>query len=79
FEWPILAPGTDTALLEISLRRARGQTPAIEIKTGATTVVQYFEQGGQGRRYLDLSPLLKGTIEPGDFIQFTGLGAEWNS
>ena len=79
FEWPILAPGTDTALLEISLRRTRGQTPAIEIKTGATTVIQYFEQGGQGRRYLDLSPLLKGTIDPGDFIQFTGLGAEWNS
>ena len=79
FEWPILARGTDTALLEISLRRTRGQAPAIEIETGATTVIQYFEQGGQGRRYLDLSPLLKATIEPGDFIQFTSLGAEWNS
>ena len=78
-EWPTVRPGVDTALLEISLERTRGQNPAIKIDSAGVSLVQYFEQGGQGRRYLDLSPLLKSDIGPGDFIEFTSAGAAWNS
>ena len=79
FTWPTLAQGVDTALLEISLRRTHGQYPAIEINAGGVNIIQYFEQGGRGRRYLDLSPLLKVGIQPGQFIEFTSRGAQWNS
>ena len=79
FEWPVLTQGVDTALLEFSLQRTRGQIPAIEIDAGGVKLIQYFERGGRGRRYLDLSPLLKLNIEPGEFIEFSDLGAQWNS
>jgi LmbE family N-acetylglucosaminyl deacetylase len=78
FPWPAISSRADTALLEISLQGTRGQNPAIRIDAGGVNLVQYFEQGGQGRRYLDLSPLLQANLEPGYFIEFTGLGAEWN-
>ena len=79
FRWPAIAAGVDTALLEISLQRTSGQNPAIEVDVGGVTLIQYFEQGGRGRRYLDLSPLLKVDIEAGDFIDFSGRGTRWNS
>ncbi len=79
FRWPAIATAVDTVLLEISLQRTSGQNPAIEIDVGGVKLIQYFEQGGRGRRYLDLSPLLKGNIEPGDFIEFGSLGIQWKS
>ena len=79
FQWPAIAAGVDTVLLEISLQRTSGQNPAIEIDAGGVKLIQYFEQGGRGRRYLDLSPLLKVGIQPGQFIEFTSRGAQWNS
>ena len=69
FQWPAIATAVDTVLLEISLQRTSGQNPAIGIDAGGVKLIQYFEQGGRGRRYLDLSPVLKGNIEPGDFIE----------
>ena len=79
FQWPAIATAVDTVLLEISLQRTSGQNPAIGIDAGGVKLIQYFEQGGRGRRYLDLSPVLKGNIEPGDFIEFTSLGTQWKS
>lgn len=79
FEWPALNEDSDTAVLEFSLRETRGQYPAIQIDTGDSNTIQYFEQGGGGQRYLDVSPLLNSNLKAGDFIALTGLGTQWNT
>jgi len=78
FVWPATNPGADTALLEISVHSSRGNYPAIEVRAGGINTVQYFERGGKGLRYLDLSPFLNGSIEPGAYIELNGSGAKWN-
>ncbi len=79
FQWPDLATDVDTALLEFSLTSAEGQDPGIAIDGSGIQLLQYFEQGGQGRRYLDLSPLLQAGISPGSAVRFTSHGAHWGT
>ena len=79
FTWPSVDQDADTAFLEFFLLRSSGLYPAIEINAGGTSLNQYFEQGGQGRRYLDVSPLLQANLEPGEFVRVTGSGAAWYS
>lgn len=59
FSWPSLPENVDTAFLEFQIQAAATENPAITLAAGNTSLVQYFEQGGQGRRYLDVSPLLQ--------------------
>jgi len=78
FEWPVGMSGVDTALLEFRLQQASGQSPAIAVDANGVTVVQYFEQGGKGRRYLDISKLLEADIVPGELIELINRGAQWS-
>ena len=79
FEWPALPQSDDTAMLEFELSGTRGGDPAIEISYGSDTFIQYFEEGGAGVRYLDLTPLLHSNISEGDFVRMTAAGASWSA
>ena len=79
FQWPALPATDDTALLEFVLSETRGSDPAIEVSYGSESFIQYFEEGGSGVRYLDLTPLLRTNIASGDFVTMTAAGAAWSA
>lgn len=79
FSWPSLPENVDTAFLEFQIQAAATENPAITLAAGNTSLVQYFEQGGQGRRYLDVSPLLQDSnVQAGDFVRLFNEGASWD-
>ena len=51
-------------MLEFVVSATQGINPAIEISYGSASFLQYFEEGGAGKRYLDLTPLLQTGISP---------------
>ena len=61
-DWPELAPGTNTLFFELQVdvptRARRGVEPAVTMRRGEITRVQYFEPGAEGRRFLNLSDLI---------------------
>ncbi len=77
FSWPSISETGDTTFLEFSLSSSVGDNPAIEVSSGTTSFVQYFEDGGRGTRYLDLTPLLATGIEPGQRVSLISQGASW--
>lgn len=77
FVWPRLSAAADTAFLEIHIDASDDPNPAIGIRSGDSSFKQYFEQGGQGRRYLDVSPLLLDNIQAGDLVQLVDQGSGW--
>jgi LmbE family N-acetylglucosaminyl deacetylase len=64
FAWPPDLHG-DTAFLELELVRARRQ-PGIRTRRGEIELHQVFEDGARGRRFLDLSPLLRAGAGAGE-------------
>ena len=77
FIWPALGTEADTAFLEIRIQAADTPNPAIAVNAGSTVVVQYFEQGGRGRRYLDVSPMLQENLQVGDSVSLRNQGTAW--
>ncbi len=71
FAWPAVAEA-DTAFLEIALDSSE-PAPALQATRGATAVRQVFETGARGRRFLDVSPLLKGEGR----VELAGTGLNW--
>jgi len=59
FDWPAEAEEGDTAFLEITLTGTSGPAPALKAICGEAVVRQVFEDNARGRRFLDVSPLLK--------------------
>jgi LmbE family N-acetylglucosaminyl deacetylase len=79
FFWPALSQAADTVMLEFVVSATQGINPAIEISYGSASFLQYFEEGGAGKRYLDLTPLLQTGISAGDFVKMAAIGASWSS
>lgn len=77
FAWPRIVGEADTAFLEIHVQSSSSPDPAIGIQAGEVAFVQYFEQGGQGKRYLDVSPLLGAGLSAGTMVQLLDQGAQW--
>lgn len=77
FIWPSGINNGDSALLEFHLDGTRGNNPAIRVSFGAESFVQYFEEGGVGIRYLDLTPLINSKISGGQYVSFASEGAGW--
>lgn len=78
FAWPKVNPGADTAFLECTLKEDGRDTyddndlPSIRARGGGgIDIIQYFEAGGRGRRYLDLSPLLAANVKTGALVELT--------
>ena len=76
FVWPTGIRKKDTALLEFQLNGAEGSYPAIRISFEGKTFVQYFEEGGAGIRYIDLTPLISANISEGQFVHLSSEGAK---
>ena len=74
-DWPRLAPGTNTLFLELQVdvptRAQRGAEPAVTMRRGEITRVQYFEPGAEGRRFLNLSDLI---AAQGEGLRLTAAG-----
>ena len=79
FSWPALATAADTAFLEIHIAAADSPDPALVVSAGSNALKQYFEQAGQGRRYLDVSPLLRGNVQSGDRVRLLNEGVSWET
>jgi len=77
FAWPTDDQAGDTVLLEFHLRESLGEDPAIRISYESNSFIQYFEEGGEGIRYLDLSPLIEADIAVGERVRFSSEGALW--
>lgn len=79
FTWPSDVPTADTVLLKFRLCETQGENPAIRVNFESSSFVQYFEEGGSGIRYLDLSPLIPTNVSAGDFVSIRSEGAAWES
>ena len=79
FAWPTDDQKGDTVLLDFQLRESRGEDPAIRISYESNSFTQYFEEGGEGIRYLDLSPLIEADITVGERVRFNSEGALWEA
>ena len=79
FAWPMDDQKGDTVLLEFQLRESLGEDPAIRISYESNSFTQYFEEGGEGIRYLDLSPLIEADITVGERVRFNSEGALWEA
>jgi len=77
FNWPALVTDADSAFLEIRIAATDSLNPAISVNAESVTFKQYFEQAGQARRYLDVSPLLQSDVQAGDQIHLFGEGVSW--
>ncbi|NKB34354.1 MAG: hypothetical protein GKR91_14780 [Pseudomonadales bacterium] len=77
FSWPELQGIADTVMLEFQVSETQGRNPAIRVSFESESFVQYFEEGGAGIRYLDLTPLLASDIATGDYVSLSSEGAEW--
>jgi LmbE family N-acetylglucosaminyl deacetylase len=73
FVWPSDFAG-DTALLEIELERARGESPALRLRHAGVEVLQVFENGARGRRFVDVSPLLRAATPAGATVDLEADG-----
>lgn len=76
FAWPANAKPGDTAFLEITLVATNAAAPEIKAVRGDISVRQVFETGSQGRRLLDVSPLLAGA---GERVALSAQGSTWRS
>jgi LmbE family N-acetylglucosaminyl deacetylase len=76
FAWPADAKPGDTAFLEITLGAANATAPEIRAARGDIVVRQVFEPGSQGRRFLDVSPLLAGRDGK---VTLSGQGGTWRT
>lgn len=76
FAWPAGVPEGDTAFLEFTLTGSARAAPEFKAGRGATVVRHVFEEHAQGRRFLDVSPLLKGE---GMRVTLTGPEAGWQT
>lgn len=72
--WPSPAPVGDTAFLEITLTGTSGTAPEVVVARGGVSVRQVIEENSRGRRFLDVSPLLKAA---GGQATVTGRGVTW--
>lgn len=79
FVWPRVARDADTAFVEIYLHVSSGENPAIAFEANGKEGVQFFEEDGSGRRYLDVSPLLQAGVTAGSRVSLRGSGASWRS
>ena len=81
FLWP--GGRGETALLELRLRKSRGQEPAIRMRGPGGEAVQFFEKGAQGVRLLDLSRVVDNTGPGSDGaavrIGLVSEGATWQT
>lgn len=75
FDWPHRANAADTIWLELKLVGTEGAAPELAAMRGDTAARQVFEQGGRGRRFLDLSPLRAGQ---GGRVLLSGTGTVWS-
>ncbi|AOS45204.1 GlcNAc-PI de-N-acetylase [Lacunisphaera limnophila] len=75
FDWPADLAPADTVFLEISLTASPGQNPGLKAVRGALAVRQVFEAETRGRRFLDVSPLVKAE---GGRVALTGTGLTWS-
>jgi LmbE family N-acetylglucosaminyl deacetylase len=76
FAWPADMAGGDTAFLEITLAGTTGAAPEIRAMHGDIAVRQVFEANARGRRFIDVSPLLRAT---GARVALTGANATWQT
>lgn len=76
FAWPEAAKPGDTAFLEITLTGTTGAAPEIKATRGEVSVRQVFEENSRGRRFLDVSPLLKAE---GARVALAGAGVNWQT
>ena len=74
FAWPAGLKEGDTAFLELSVTETTGPAPEVVAVRGSASVRHVFEEQARGRRFLDVSPLLKAV---GDRVELTGKGAAW--
>lgn len=75
FDWPTL-PAGETIFLELELAATTAGAPAITAARGEAKARQVFEVGTNGRRFLDLGPLLGGA---GDRVSLAGAGLTWRT
>lgn len=76
FAWPDAAGVTDTALLEITLTGTTGAAPEVKATRGGVSIRQVFEGNSRGRRFVDVSPLLRAE---GARVALAGEGAKWQA
>lgn len=79
FLWPQTAGSADTAFLEIDIESSTGPTPSIVFRAVSVARSQYFEAGGEGKRFLDVSPLLKAGIRAGDLVSMDSSDVQWET
>jgi LmbE family N-acetylglucosaminyl deacetylase len=78
--WPANAPGGDTGFLSLEVHASwLGQfvDPYIEYKAGRITCRQYLDREVEGKRYLNLSPLLASPPPPGQLVAIRGVHVDW--
>ncbi len=76
FAWPTGLAAGDTAFLEITLTGTTGATPRMTAGRGGVSLHQVLEENSKGRRFLDVSPLLKAE---GARVALAGEGAKWQT
>lgn len=76
FVWPAAAKEGDTAFLEINLTGTTGSSPEVKAVRGDASARQVFEANAQGRRFVDVSPLLAASDER---VTLTGVGVTWQA
>jgi LmbE family N-acetylglucosaminyl deacetylase len=76
FEWPP-GIGGDTGFLELDLVEARRLEPAVALSQGAVEIEQVFEDGARGRRFFDVSPLLRAATA--GTVSLVGDGVRWRT
>jgi LmbE family N-acetylglucosaminyl deacetylase len=74
FAWPADVAARDTVFLEIALKETQGVSPEVKAARGESTVRQMFEENAQGRRFVDVSPLIHSS---GERVSLTGAGVTW--
>lgn len=72
--WPAAVPSGDTAFLELTLTATGTGEPRLRATRGGVTLHQVFEEGTRGRRFLDVSPLLRAD---GGRVELAAEGATW--
>jgi LmbE family N-acetylglucosaminyl deacetylase len=78
FDWPAGVAG-DTAFLEIDVDRAPDVQPGIRLRHGTVELHQVFEDGARGRRFVDVSPLLRVGTAAGERVAIESDGVRWRS
>lgn len=77
FAWPANVPAADTAFLELHVTATGPGESEVSTRSGEVEVRQVFEENCDGRRFLDVSPLLGTAAE--NRVTMQGSEAVWKT